>query len=136
MTLSNGNHSKNKNPVLGNAIPVFSVKPKRVWCVFWLFFKIGLRSAISFKRSRGELSIDVAEHRYMLKNSQNTHYPRFSFIPKTCIHSIPQNGWFVLSVMSCHMTRQRLRQRLFPREVKTFHYTLIETVRKGRYLHM
>ena len=31
--------------------------------IFWLFFKIGLLSAISLKRSRRELSIDVAEHR-------------------------------------------------------------------------
>ena len=39
----------------------------RGFCVFWLFFKIGLRSAISFERSRRELSIDVAEQRPMLK---------------------------------------------------------------------
>jgi len=54
----------------------------------WLFSKVGLCSAISFKRSRRELSIDVAEHRSMLKIYQNTHYPRFSFIPKTgiCFH--------------------------------------------------
>jgi len=59
------------------------------WCVksktgmvrFWLFFKIGI--GISFKRSQRKLSIDVAELRPMLKNYQNTHYPRFSFIPKT-----------------------------------------------------
>ena len=31
-------------------------------------FKIDLRSAIYFKRSWRELSIDVAEHRYILKN--------------------------------------------------------------------
>ena len=29
--------------------------------MFWLFFKIDLRSAISFERSRRELSIDMAE---------------------------------------------------------------------------
>jgi len=44
------------------------VKPKREWYVFRLFFKIGKRSAISFERSRGELFIDVAEHRSVLKN--------------------------------------------------------------------
>jgi len=37
------------------------------WYVFLLFFEIGLRSAILFKRSRRELSIDVAEHRSILK---------------------------------------------------------------------
>jgi len=38
---------------------------------------------MSFKRSQRELSIDVAEHRSMLKNYRNTHYPRFSVISKT-----------------------------------------------------
>jgi len=37
-----------------------------VWKVF--FFKIGLCSAISFKTSRRELSIDVAEHRSIMKS--------------------------------------------------------------------
>jgi len=37
-------------------------------CVFWLFFKVDLRSAISFKRSRRELSIDAAEHNFVSKN--------------------------------------------------------------------
>jgi len=37
--------------------------------VFWLFFKIDLCSAISFKRSRRELSIDVAEQRSILKKN-------------------------------------------------------------------
>ena len=35
---------------------------------FWLFFKIGLCSAISLKRSERELSIDVTEHSSILKN--------------------------------------------------------------------
>jgi len=43
----------------------------REQCVFRLFFKVGLCSAISFNRSRRELSIiDVAENRSMLKNYQ------------------------------------------------------------------
>jgi len=37
-------------------------------CVIGLFFKIDLCSTISFKRSRRELSIDVAEHRSILKD--------------------------------------------------------------------
>jgi len=109
--------------VLGNAVPVFSVKPKWGWYAFWLFFKIGLCSAISFERSRREFSIGVAEHGSIFKNKrvvrnfvifqdrpmfshiirnasvwafhwcgwpyayvenyENTHNPRFSFIPKT-----------------------------------------------------
>jgi len=62
---------------------VLGVKPKQWWYVFWYFFKIGLCSALSFKRSPRELSIYVAEHRSMLKKYQNTRCPRFSFIPKT-----------------------------------------------------
>jgi len=62
---------------LGSDIPVLGVIPKRGCYVFWLFFKIGLCSAISFERSRRELSIDVAERRSILKNNQNTHYSFF-----------------------------------------------------------
>ena len=62
---------------------LFPVKSKRRWYLFSLFFQIGLCSAISFKRSRRELPIDVAEPRSVLKNYQNTQYPRFSFTPKT-----------------------------------------------------
>ena len=38
------------------------MKPKRGCFVGWLFIMIGLCSAMLFKRSRRELSIDVAEH--------------------------------------------------------------------------
>ena len=72
-------------------MPVLGVRPKRGWYVFWLFFKIGLRLTILLKRSRQALSIDVAEHRSMLKDYQITHYPRFSFIPKTGI-AFPKTG--------------------------------------------
>ena len=41
--------------------------------MFWLFFKIDLRSAISLKRSRRELSNDMAEHGYILKNKGVVH---------------------------------------------------------------
>ena len=57
----------------------------------WLIFKIGLCSAISFKRSRRELAIDVTAHWSKLKNYQNTHYPRCSFIPKTGV-AFPKTG--------------------------------------------
>jgi len=48
-------------------------------------FQDRLTLAISFERSRREHSIDVAEHRSMLKNYQNTLYPRFSFSHKSGI---------------------------------------------------
>jgi len=56
-----------------------------------IFFKIDLCSAIPFKRFRRGLSIDVAEHRSILKNYQNTYNPRFSFTPKTGI-AFPKTG--------------------------------------------
>jgi len=55
------------------------LKNNRVKRIFVL--KRDLCSAISFKRSRRELFIDVAEHRSTLKNYISTHYPRFSFMP-------------------------------------------------------
>jgi len=63
---------------------VLNKEINREWYVFWLLFKIDLCSATSFKRSRLELSVDVAEHRSILKSSQNT-YPHFSFTLKTGI---------------------------------------------------
>jgi len=49
--------SKNKTPILGNATTVLGMK---LFWVFWLFRELDLCSATSFKRSRRELSIDVA----------------------------------------------------------------------------
>jgi len=87
---------------------------RRGWYVFWVFFKIGLCSAISFKSSRRELSIHMAEHRSILKQYQNTHCPRFSFIPKKGT-AFPKRG--------CHVflwTRFRFR----PLAHATFPYPL------------
>ena len=56
-----------QNPVLGNAIPRFECETKTGWYFFGLFFKIGLRPATSFKKSRRELYTDVAKHRSMFK---------------------------------------------------------------------
>jgi len=42
----------------------------------------------SFRR---DLSNDMAEHKPILKNSQNTFYPRFSFTPITDI-ALPKTG--------------------------------------------
>jgi len=62
-------HSKG----LGESFPLMWLNIGLSWkirerCVFWVFFKVGLCSAVSFKRSRRVLSIDVAEHRSILKN--------------------------------------------------------------------
>jgi len=37
------------------------------------------------KSSRRDFSNDVGKHRSILKNNQNTYYPRFGFTPKTGI---------------------------------------------------
>ena len=61
----------------------------REFCVFRSFLKIDLCSAISFKRSRGELSIDVAELRSIIKINE-TRTARFIFTPKTGNNSLKQ----------------------------------------------
>jgi len=55
--------------------------------VFWSLFKINLCSVTSFKRSRRELSIDVAEHRlsWKITKIRIVYYRRFSFTSKTGI---------------------------------------------------
>jgi len=87
------NHRKNKTPVLGNAMLVFGVKLKRGWYVIWLFFKIGRCSAISFERSRRELSFDVIERRCILKKFPKYALAPFSFHTRKR-YSIPQNECF------------------------------------------
>ena len=54
--------------VLGNAIPAFGRETETGVFVVWLFFRLGLCSAISFKRSRLGLFTKVAEHRSFWKN--------------------------------------------------------------------
>ena len=46
--------------------------------------------------SRRDLLNDMAEHRPILKNNQNTYHPRFAFTPKTGI-AFPKRG-FVFTV--------------------------------------
>jgi len=84
-------HSKNKTPILGNAVSVLGMKLKQGQYVFWSFFKIDLCSATSMESSRQDLLNDMAEQRSILKTNQNTYYPRFSFTPKTCV-SFPKTG--------------------------------------------
>ena len=59
-------HNSNITPVWRSALPVLGIKLKRGY-LFWVFFKIGLCSAISFERSRRKHSFDVAEHRPILE---------------------------------------------------------------------
>jgi len=42
--------------------------------------------------SRQDLLNDMAEHKPILKNNQNTYHPRFGFIPKTVI-AFPKTGF-------------------------------------------
>jgi len=76
-------HSKNKAPVLGNSIPFFGCETKTGVEHVLVFFNINLCSATSMESSRRDLFNDVADHESILKNNQNTYYPRFSFTPKT-----------------------------------------------------
>ena len=80
------------------------MKLKRGSYEFWLFFKID-PSPTSFERSRRELFINVAEHRSILKNNQNTYQSRFSFTPKTGV-KLPETGdlfslWTTHHIVSC-----------------------------------
>jgi len=64
---------KTKHPFKG--MPVLGVKLKRALYVFWLFYNIDLGSDTSMESSRRDLLNYMAEHRPILKNKQNTHYP-------------------------------------------------------------
>jgi len=91
---------------LGESFPLMGLNISlswkiREWCVLWVFVKVDLRSAISFKRSRPELSIDVAEHRSIYKNNQNT--TPFYFYTQNR-HRTPWNGCFLLSYL--HLIRR------------------------------
>ena len=85
-------HTKIKTSVLGNGLPIFG--NQNGGDSYFGFFSTGICSAVSFKRSQRELSNDVAEHRQTLKNYQNTHYYRFSFIPERGI-AFPKRGLFL-----------------------------------------
>jgi len=78
--------------------------------VFWLFFKIDLCSAISFGRSRRGLSIDVAEHSFVLNNHQNTTHVLVSY-PKQIQHSLKRV--FCFTVLSGSMPPEVIEKHLF-----------------------
>jgi len=48
-------------------------------------------SATSMESSRRDPQNDMAEHRFILKNNQNTYYPRFILIPKTSKNKLSQS---------------------------------------------
>jgi len=50
------------------------------------------RSATLMESSRRDLLNNMAEHRLILKNNQNTYQPRFDSTPKTGIIVIPKKG--------------------------------------------
>jgi len=81
----------------GECYTCFSCETKKGMVRIFVILQDIICSGISLKRSRRELSIDVAEHRSMLKNYQNTHNPRLSFKPKT--GTIPQNGFLFFTVL-------------------------------------
>jgi len=68
-----------------------------------LFFKIDLCSATSMESSRRDLLNDMAKHKPILKNYQNTYHPRYAVSPKTR-SSIPQHGGFVFTELRCVMS--------------------------------
>jgi len=60
------------------------------------FFKIDLCSATSIESSRRDLLNDMAEHRLILKNEQNT-FPFWFHIQNR--YSIPRNGVFIFIML-------------------------------------
>jgi len=57
-----------------------------------VIFNIDPCSATSIKSSRRDLLNDMAQHRPILNNNQNTYHPRFGFTPKTGI-AFPKTGF-------------------------------------------
>jgi len=82
---------KTKHPFWGILYLFWARETKTGQFAFWLLFKIGLCSATSMESSRRHLLNDVAELRSMLKNNENTFYPRFSVTRKTGV-AFPKTG--------------------------------------------
>jgi len=62
-------HVENQpRPVLGSPISLLGMKLKQETSAIWSSLKIGLGLAISMKKSRWELSIDMVVDGYILKN--------------------------------------------------------------------
>jgi len=65
-----------------------------------IFQDIGQCSAISLKISWRDISTDVAEHKAMLKNRQNTQHTRLNFTPKSGIAFLKTGVLFLLCIFS------------------------------------
>jgi len=85
-----------KNSIRGNAIPALGVKPKRMVRILVIFQDRPMFSHMVQQVSEGAFHW-CGWNRSMLKNYQNTHFPRFSFIPKT---AFPQTGILFLLLLS------------------------------------
>ena len=87
------------------------MKLKRGLYIFWLFSKIGLRSAIPMESSRRDLLNDVAEHLSVFKIIiiiiKNTYCIRFSFITKPD-KAFPKKDVFVFTVIILINMRRRI----------------------------
>ena len=85
-----------RNPRFGECYTCFGCETKNGGGAYFDYFSRQACLAISLNRSRRELSIDVAEHRSTMKNYENSHYLRFSFIPNTSIAFPKMGGLFLL----------------------------------------
>jgi len=90
--------SKNQTPVFREYYICFGRKNKRGW---YVIFQDRPMLAISFKRSRRELPINVAVS--TLKNYQNTCFYRFRFNIQNR-YSIPYNGCFVYTKPKAYLS--------------------------------
>ena len=75
---------------------------------FGFFFKVDLCLAVSFQRSRRELSIDMSEHRSVLKNNRKAYYPVLVLHPKQ-VQRLPKRvftliNYYFLFTMNIHLT--------------------------------
>jgi len=82
-------HNKNKIPVLGNAIPVLGMKPNRGRYVF--YFSRYAYGQTHIQRVSARPFYWCGWTKVYWKITENTHYPRFSFILKIGI-AFPKTG--------------------------------------------
>ena len=94
-------------PRFGECCTYFRCGTKTGMVRILVFFKIGLCSAISFKRSQRELFIDGAERRCTLNNYHYTPYHRFSFMPKAGI-AFPKQGFCFFCALILIVVQDRL----------------------------
>ena len=81
---SSTNTLKTKPP-LRECYTCFECQTKTGVVRILIFFNPDVCSATSMESSRQDLLNDMAKHRAILKNNQNTYYPRLSFTTKTGI---------------------------------------------------